>query len=71
MRFNITLPHDLGVKLKAASNRSQLIAESLELKFAMDEARRIERELIKGYQDRARDDSALNQEFEVTIDDSL
>ena len=71
IRFNITLPHDLGVRLKASKNHSQLIAESLELKFAMDEIKRLERELAKGYQDRATSDAKQNQDFEATVGDGL
>ncbi|MEO7364452.1 MAG: hypothetical protein ABIV43_03010 [Candidatus Saccharimonadales bacterium] len=71
LRFNITLPHHLGMKLKASKNHSRLIAESLELKFAMDETNRLERELAKGYQDRAKSDAILNKEFDATIGDGL
>ncbi len=71
LRFNITLPHDLGVKLKASTNHSHLIAESLELKFALDEAARLERELAEGYKKRAKEDAKTNQDFEATIGDGL
>lgn len=63
LRFNITLPYDLGVKLKKVPNHSRLIAESLELKFAMDEVEQLERELALGYKARAKSDAKLNREL--------
>jgi hypothetical protein len=37
MRFNITVPTDVGIRLKASKNRSRIITESLREKFAREE----------------------------------
>lgn len=64
MRFNITLPSDVGVKLKASKNRSQVIAKSLREAFAKQEQETLDELLTEGYATRAKEDAALNLEFD-------
>lgn len=71
MRFNITLPRELGLKLKASQNRSRVIAESLREKFAREEEERLEVALAEGYKTRAQEDAALNQEFDHMTEDGI
>lgn len=71
MRFNITLPEDIGIKLKASKNRSGLVAESLREKFSHEEQRRLETLLEEGYKATAKEDLELNKEFEHTIGDGI
>ena len=71
MRFNITLPKEIGVKLKASKNRSQLVAESLRQTFENEEKRRLELLLEEGYKATAKEDLELNKEFENTIGDGI
>ena len=71
MRFNITLPKEIGVKLKASKNRSKLVAESLRQTFDNDEKRRLELLLEEGYKATAKEDLELNKEFEHTIGDGI
>lgn len=71
MRFNITLPKEIGVKLKASKNRSRLVAESLREKFDYEEQRHLELLLEEGYKATAKEDLELNKEFEHTIGDGV
>jgi|GEM_PF-2581070 hypothetical protein len=71
MRFNITLPKELGIKLKASKNRSRLVAESLRETFAHEEQRRLEVLLEEGYKATAKEDLELNKELEHTIGDGV
>ena len=71
IRFNITLPEEIGVKLKTAKNRSRLVAESLREKFDREEKMRLERLLEEGYKATSKEDLELNKEFEHTISDGL
>ncbi len=71
MRFNITLPKEIGVKLKASKNRSKLVAESLRQTFDNDEKRRLELLLEEGYKATAKEDLELNKEFEHTTSDGI
>ena len=71
IRFNITLPKDLGLKLKASKNRSALIAESLRQKFDQEEKARLSAVLAKAYRARAKEDVALNAEFDHMTGDGI
>jgi hypothetical protein len=71
MRFNITLPKEIGVKLKASKNRSRLVAESLHEMFDHEEQKRLELLLEEGYKATAKEDLELNKEFEHTIGDGV
>lgn len=71
MRFNITLPKEIGVKLKASKNRSRLVAESLQKTFDHEEQRHLELLLEEGYKATAKEDLELNKEFEHTTDDGI
>ena len=71
MRFNITLPKEIGVKLKASKNRSRLIAESLRETFDHEEQRHLELLLEEGYKATAKEDLEFNKEFEHTTGDGV
>lgn len=71
MRFNITSPHELSLRLKASSNCSKLIAESLEDKFAREEEKLLEVALAEGYKERAQEDAKLNSEFDHMVEDGI
>lgn len=71
LRFNITLPKDLGLKVKQHKNHSALIAESLREKFERDEKARLENSLAKAYANAAKEDRALNDEWDITIGDGI
>lgn len=71
VRFNITLPKDLGLKVKAAKNTSALIAESLREKFEREEAEHLAATLARAYADAAREDRQINQEWDTTVGDGL
>ena len=71
MRFSITLPKEIGVKLKASKNRSRLVAESLRKTFDVEEQRHLELFLKEGYQATAKEDLELNKEFEHTTSDGV
>ena len=67
MRFNITLPKEIGLKLKASKNRSRVVAESLRETFDHETHRRLELLLKEGHKATAKEDLELNNEFEHTI----
>jgi hypothetical protein len=69
MRFNITLPAEIGQRLKASNNHSAQVAESLRQKFARDDKAQLSKILAEGYQARASDDKSLAQEFDHTLQD--
>lgn len=71
MRFNITLPKEIGVKLMASKNRSRVIAESLRETFDHEEQKRLELLLEEGYKASAKEDLELNKEFEHTLGDGV
>ena len=69
MRFNITLPPDIGSRVKATKNHSALIAESLRQKFAREDKEQLSKVLAEGYRARASEDKALAKEFDTTLQD--
>lgn len=71
MRFNITLPSDVGAKLKTKKNRSSLIADTLRQKFEAEEKEQLAKVLKEGYMLRAAEDKALAKDFEHTLTDGL
>ena len=71
MRFNITLPPDVGRRLKATPNRSALIAESLRQKFAREDKEQLAKVLAEGYKDRASQDRSLAKDFDTTLQDGM
>jgi len=71
MRFNITLPSDIGQKVKNKPNRSALIAESLREKFAREEKEQLAAILGRAYADAAREDKQISQEWDTTTEDGL
>ncbi len=71
IRFNITLPHDIGLKVKASKNHSALIAESLREKFEREEKEQLDKELAKAYADSAEEDRKINEDWDITTGDGI
>ncbi len=71
MRFNITLPADLGRKVKARPNSSAVIAQSLREKFAAEEKKELDAILAQAYADSAEEDKQIAKEWEGTLADGL
>ena len=71
VRFNITLPKDLGNKVKQHKNHSGLIAESLREKFERDEQARLEHQLAEAYADASREDKAVDDLWDITVGDGI
>ncbi len=65
MRLNITLPADIGQKLKCQPNPSALIAESLREKFARLEKEQLDLVLGQAYADAAKEDRAISQGWDA------
>ncbi len=71
MRFNITLPVDIGMRVKTSQNYSAVITESLRQKFAHEDQERLAKILAEGYKSRANRDKSLVKEFDHTLRDGL
>ena len=71
LRFNITLPKDLGAKVKQHKNHSALIAQSLREKFERDEKSQLQQRLVKAYAAAAKEDRALDDDWDVTAGDGI
>jgi hypothetical protein len=71
MRFNITVPKDVGVRLRACKNRSRIITESLREKFAREEEESLNAALIEGYSASSKEDADLNREFDHMVGDGI
>lgn len=71
LRFNITLPAEIGKKLKTVKNKSAFIAESLQEKFAKEEESRTARELRAAYAASAEENRKLTQELDSSAGDGL
>ena len=71
MRFNITLPSDIGQKIKNKPNRSALIAESLREKFAQEEKAQLLVTLKQAYADAKAEDKQIAGEWDTTTGDGL
>lgn len=71
MRFNITLPADIGQKVKNKPNRSALIAESLREKFAREEKEQLDAILARAYTEAAEEDKQISQDWDATTGDGL
>lgn len=71
IRFNITLPRDIGLKVKASKNHSALIAESLREKFEREEKEHLSKELAEGYAATAKEDAKINAEFDHMVGDGI
>lgn len=68
--MNITLPRELGLKVKASKNSSALIAESLQEKFDRQDKESLNKKLEIAYADAAmsNEDQGL---WDTTIGDGL
>lgn len=71
IRFNITLPEDVGVKLKASKNRSRLVSQSLREKFEREEKTKLEKELEKAYAKSAKEDKETAKDWDSTSSDGI
>lgn len=71
IRFNITLPQDIGNKLKPIKNKSSVIAESLRDRFQKEEKERTLALLAEAYAASAREEKSLRGEWEATLGDGL
>lgn len=71
IRFNITLPKDIGLKVRQSKNHSALIAQSLREKFERDEKSKLEQLLAKAYADSAQEDKEINEDWDTTAGDGI
>jgi metal-responsive CopG/Arc/MetJ family transcriptional regulator len=74
VRMNITLPAKTASLLKKRvkpRERSQVIAEALELYFRQDPRKELVRDLIEAYSQRGRDDSGDFGDWDVSVADGL
>jgi homoserine trans-succinylase len=71
LRFNITLPKDVGTKLKQHKNHSAVIAESLREKFERDEKAHMEQVLAKAYAAATKEDKEIDDDWDTTSGDGL
>ncbi len=71
IRFNITLPAEIGKKLKTVKNKSAFIAESIAEKFAKEEQVRVAKELRAAYSASAQENHKLTEELDGIAGDGL
>lgn len=71
IRFNVTLPEEVGRKLRAVKNKSALIAEALREKFAVEEKEKAARELEAAYRDSAASGRDLEEAWDAVSGDAL
>jgi nicotinamide riboside kinase len=67
--MNITLPFDLGMKLKKTRNRSAFIADSVREKLEREERERFVKELQAAYAQSSSDEKALNEDWDAASGD--
>lgn len=70
-RLNITIPKELGLKLKTIPNKSAYIAEALKEKLEKEERQKQLRLLAQAYAECAKEDKSLVQEWDVTAANGL
>ena len=71
LRFNVTLPWDIGNKLKHVKNKSAVIAESLREKFQREEKEKEQVLLAEAYASSAKEEQSLREDWDVTAGDGL
>lgn len=71
MRFNITLPSDIGQRVKASKNHSAVISESLRQRFAREDKEQLTVILRQAYASAKDEDRRVNQEWDTTVGDGL
>ena len=71
LRFNVTLPWDVGNKLKQSKNKSALIAESLREKFQKEEKEKELALLEVAYAASTREEKELLEDWDITVGDGL
>ncbi|MGD9344699.1 MAG: hypothetical protein PVH84_02475 [Candidatus Aminicenantes bacterium] len=64
IRLNITLPNDLGERLRKVKNKSRFIAEALREKMEREKRIEIERLLKEGYRATAQEDKEIVEDWE-------
>jgi CopG family transcriptional regulator / antitoxin EndoAI len=68
VRMNITLPEPLARELEEIAgqrNRSEFIAEALELKIKDIRRQRLNKLLVEGYRENRQEAAAISKEFEA------
>ena len=71
VRFNITLPEDVGEILAGVENKSAYIAEAIKEKKRMEEKEKMKKQLAAAYKQVAREDYEAYKEWEDTLGDGL
>ena len=71
VRFNITLPEDVGEILAGVENKSAYIAEAIKEKKRMEEKEKMKKQLAAAYKQAAREDYQTHKEWEDTLGDGL
>lgn len=70
-RYNITLPKDIGIKLKSAKNKSALIAVCLREKFEHEGRQQAIKNLEAAYKESAEENRELVESWDVVSGDCL
>jgi len=71
VRFNITLPAEIGKHLKSVKNKSAFIAQLIREKLAKEEEARFAKELRAAYAASAQENRQLTQDLEPLAGDGL
>ncbi len=71
LRFNITIPFEMGQRLKQMKNISGFIAEAVREKLRKDEELARRKSLAQAYRNSAYDEKGLTQDWDVTGGDVL
>lgn len=71
VRFNITLPEDVGEILAGIENKSAYIAEAIKEKKRMEEKEKMKKQLAAAYKQAAHEDYETYKEWEDTLEDGL
>ena len=71
LRFNITLPIDIGRHLKGIKNVSAFISEALREKFQRQDQEKKTKELATAYRASAEEEKDLMKDWDTTSGDGL
>ncbi len=71
LRFNITLPAEMGWKLKKTKNKSAFIAESIREKLQRVEQEKADKKLAEAYKAHSREEKKLLEVWDFTAGDGL
>ncbi len=64
VRMNITIPDEVAKELRRVKNKSRFIAETLRDKFKAEKRKKMEKILVEGYKQSAKEDQKINKEWE-------